>query len=177
MDVSRERMKVTLVPHSADWAGTAKQESARLALAIGETLVTVHHIGSTSIPAIMAKPTVDLLPIVRDLVSLDARREAVEGLGYDWCGEFGLAGRRFLRLTAGGKRLFNVHCYEQSNPDVVRHLAFRDYLRAYPEVAKKYEAEKIRAAKLQPDDVLLYNDAKNDWIKEIEKRALAWYRR
>ena len=78
-------------------------------------------------------------------------------------------------MTVDGKRPFNVHCYEQTNPEVTRHLAFRDYLRAHPEIAREYEAEKIRAAKLQPDDVLLYNDAKNDWIKAVEKRALAWY--
>jgi GrpB-like predicted nucleotidyltransferase (UPF0157 family) len=177
MDVTPERMKVVLVPHSAEWSGVAQREAGRLGRAIGETLVAVHHIGSTSIPDIMAKPTVDLLPVVRDLGSLDARQEAVQALGYDWCGEFGLPGRRFLRMTVDGKRLFNVHCYEQSNPEVTRHLAFRDYLRAHPDVAREYEAQKIRAAQLQPDDVLLYNDAKNDWIKDTEKLALAWYGR
>jgi GrpB-like predicted nucleotidyltransferase (UPF0157 family) len=175
MDLSAERQRVELVDPSPGWAPKALAESARLAAAIGETLVVIHHIGSTSIPGIKAKPTIDLLPLVRDLSALDAREQAVTALGYEWMGEFGLPGRRFLRLDRDGKRAFNVHCYEQSSSEVTRHLAFRDYLRAHPAIGREYEAEKIRAAKLQPNDVLAYNDAKNDWIKETEKKAIAWY--
>jgi GrpB-like predicted nucleotidyltransferase (UPF0157 family) len=174
MDVSSERRAVELVPPDPRWPEIARAESARLAEAIGQTLIVVHHIGSTSIPGIKAKPTIDLLPMVRDLAVLDTREEAVRALGYDWRGEFGLAGRRFCSLTKGDKRLFNVHCYEQSNPDVLRHLAFRDYLRAHPAIAREYEAEKIRAAAIAPDDVLAYNDQKNDWIKRVEQDAIAW---
>lgn len=155
----------------------ADAESERLRAAIGPVLVAVHHIGSTSIPGIKAKPVIDLLPLVADLALLDTRESEVVQLGYEWMGEFGLPGRRFLRLNRDGKRLFNVHCYQEHNPEVTRHLAFRDYLRAHADVAKRYEEEKIRAAALHPDDVFAYNDAKNDWIKETERKALAWYGR
>jgi GrpB-like predicted nucleotidyltransferase (UPF0157 family) len=175
MDVSSERIAVELVSPVTAWAETARAESARLSSAIGPTLITIHHIGSTSIPGIKAKPTVDLLPLVASLEALDEREAQVKALGYDWMGEFGLPGRRFLRLSRDGKRLFNVHCYEDGNPEITRHLAFRDYLRAHPETAKEYETEKVRAAALHPDDVLAYNDAKNDWIKRTEQQALAWY--
>jgi GrpB-like predicted nucleotidyltransferase (UPF0157 family) len=80
-------------------------------------------------------------------------------------------------MNRNGKRVFNVHCYEESNPEITRHLAFRDYLRACPDIAKAYEAEKVRAAATCPDDVLAYNDQKNAWIKETERRALQWYER
>jgi GrpB-like predicted nucleotidyltransferase (UPF0157 family) len=53
--------------------------------------------------------------------------------------------------------------------------AFRDYLRAHPVVAKEYEAEKKRAGALHPNDVLAYNDAKNDWNKKFERIALDWF--
>ena len=175
MDLSAERHAVELVDPQPDWPEKARAESERLGRAIGDTLVVVHHIGSTSIPGIKAKPVIDLLPIVTNLTALDGREAHVVALGYDWLGEFGLPGRRFLRMNRDGKRIFNVHCYERSNPEITRHLAFRDYLRAHPEVAKAYEAEKIRAAAICPDDVLAYNDQKNAWIKETERKALAWY--
>ena len=73
-----------------------------------------------------------------------------------------------------GKRLFQLHCYQADAEDVLRHLAFRDYLRVHPAIAREYEAEKIRAAATRPDDVNAYNDEKNDWIKRVEKDALAW---
>jgi GrpB-like predicted nucleotidyltransferase (UPF0157 family) len=171
-----ERMSVELVPHSPGWAKRAEEESARLREAVGGTLVVVHHIGSTSIPDILAKPVIDLMPLVEDLAALDAREDAVRALGYDWYGEFGLAGRRYCKKDdpATKKRQFNVHFYQVDNPGVSRHLVFRDYLRAHPKIAKEYEAEKVRAAALQPNDVLRYNDEKNDWIKRVEADAIAW---
>lgn len=174
--INLERMSVELAPHSPDWARHAGEESARLKEAVGDTLVVIHHIGSTSIPDILAKPVIDLMPLVRDLAALDLRESAVRALGYDWYGEFGLAGRRYCKKDdpVTKKRQFNVHFYQLDNPGIARHLAFRDYLRAYPKIAKEYEAEKVRAAALQPDDVLRYNDEKNDWIKRVEADALAW---
>lgn len=174
-ELSAERYAVELVDPQRDWAEKARAEAGRLTHAIGDTLLVVHHIGSTSIPGIKAKPVIDLLPVVASLATLDARESSVIALGYEWRGEFGLPGRRFLPLTRDGKRLFNVHCYERSNPEITRHLAFRDFLRAHPEIAKAYEAEKIRAAAICPDDVLAYNDQKNAWIKEAEHKALKWY--
>lgn len=175
MDVSSERLAVELVDHDPRWAPSASAEAARLTRAMGPIVVIVHHIGSTSIPKILAKPTIDLLPLVTDINALDGREAAIRMLGYDWRGEFGLPGRRFLTRTENGKRLFNVHCYEQNNPEATRHLAFRDYLRAHPTIAKAYETEKIRAAAACPTDTLAYNEQKNDWIKKTERDALAWY--
>jgi GrpB-like predicted nucleotidyltransferase (UPF0157 family) len=172
--MNSERIAVSLVASDPTWPAQAAAEADRLAQAVGAPLVNVHHIGSTAISGIRAKPTIDLLPLVNNLAALDLREAAVRQLGYDWRGAFGLEGRRFCSLTVDGARRFNVHFYEAGAPAVARHLAFRDYLRAHPQEARAYEAEKIRAAALSPDDTLAYNDHKNDWIKACERRALAW---
>ena len=168
---------VELHPHSPHWAEQARAETVRLRKALGGVLITVHHIGSTSIPGIMAKPIVDLIPVVSDLASLDRTMPRVEALGYECLGEFGLPGRRYCRrddpLT--GRRACQVHCYADGWPEIDRHLAFADYLRAHPAIAKDYEAEKVRAATLHPGNTLDYNDAKNDWIKRVERDALHWW--
>jgi GrpB-like predicted nucleotidyltransferase (UPF0157 family) len=155
----------------------AASETLRLKDALGDILLTVHHIGSTSIPGIMAKPIVDFIPVVTNHAALDSLTPNLETLGYDCLGEFGLPGRRYCRLNdpVTGKRKFQLHCYEIGYPEIDRHLAFRDYLRAHPQKAQEYEAEKFRAAKLHPDNTLDYNAEKNDWIKATEREALAWW--
>ncbi|HWA30512.1 MAG TPA: GrpB family protein [Rhizomicrobium sp.] len=170
---------VELVPHRAEWAKMAVAESARLKAALGDNIEIVHHVGSTAIPNIMAKPIVDLLPVVRDLKTLDAQEDAVRRLGYKWHGEFGLTGRRFCTWAdpKTGKRTFQLHFFLPDNENAKKILAFRDYMRAHPFVAKEYEMEKIRAAALKPHDTTAYNAEKNDWIKRVERDAMAWAER
>ena len=167
---------VELVPHRAEWAQMAAAETARLKAALGDNLIAVHHVGSTSIPNIMAKAIVDLMPYVRDLAVLDAQEGIVRGLGYKWHGEFGLEGRRFCSFAdpKTGKRTFQLHFFRPNNENAIRMLAFRDYLRSHPFVAKAYEMEKLRAAAAQPNDTTAYNAEKNDWIKRVEADAMAW---
>lgn len=176
MDEIPGPIAVELVPHRPEWAAMARAEASRLEAALGDVLRAVRHIGSTAIPGIMAKPIVDLIPIVTSLSELDAAKEAVRALGYRWHGEFGLARRRYCTFSdpKTGRRKFQLHCYAENDPSVPRHLAFRDYLRAHPGIAKAYEAEKIRAAALQPFDTQAYNAEKNDWIARMEREALDW---
>ncbi|MEM1398390.1 MAG: GrpB family protein [Pseudomonadota bacterium] len=166
--------RVQLVPHDPRWAERARDEGNRLADALGPALLAVHHIGSTAIPGILAKPTIDLLPVARSLTALDERRHAIESLGYEWMGEFGLPGRRYCRLTdpETGRRLLHVHCYEEGSPEIARHLAFRDYLRGNPLVAKAYEVEKQRCLALHPENRPAYQGCKDVWIARIEATAM-----
>lgn len=176
MDLKNEVIGVQLVPHSQEWADTARLEARRLMAALGATVIRVEHMGSTAIPGIMAKPIIDFIPVVSSLHELDAKRSILEALGYDYLGEFGIPTRRYCRLNdpTTGERKFQLHCFAEDSPQIARHLAFRDYLRAHPGIAAEYEAVKQRAAALHPDNVLLYNDAKNDWIKKTEQDALTW---
>lgn len=172
---AQDGIEVELVPHNPAWADRAAAESARLKAALGDNLLAVEHIGSTAIPGIAAKPIVDLLPIVADLAALNAARPAIEALGYVWRGEFGLEGRRYCVLSdTTGRRIVQAHCYQADSPEVERHLVYRDHMRAHPDEAAAYEAEKQRAAALHAHDSLAYNGEKNDWIKAAEKRAAAW---
>lgn len=172
---AKDRIEVELVPHNPAWTDRALAEGERLKRALGDNLLALHHIGSTATPGIAAKPIVDLMPIVADLSALDAARPAVEALGYVWRGEFGLEGRRYCVLAGpDGRRAVQAHCYQSGDPGVERHLVFRDYLRAHPDEAAAYEAEKRRAAALHPHDSLAYNGEKNDWIQAAQHRAAAW---
>lgn len=164
---------VKLELHDCRWAAAAEAEGRRLSRA-SSALCEVHHMGSTAIPGIAAKPIIDLLGVAANLCDLDEERTNIEALGYVWHGEYGLAGRRYCTLIDGqsGERRVQLHCYAQGDASITRHLAFRDYLRALPEVAAAYEDEKMRCALLNPDDSHAYTRCKSRWIERVEAEAL-----
>lgn len=167
-------IKVELLAYDPGWDVAATREIGRLKAALGENLLRVHHVGSTAVPGIKAKPVIDLLPVVVSLVVFDAQQPAVEALGYGWAGELGLPGRRycFRDDPESGKRQFQLHCYKVGSDEIRRHLAFRDHLRRHRQLARAYEAEKIRCQALHPDDSHAYSECKNAWIRKVEKDAL-----
>ncbi|HEX2842988.1 GrpB family protein [Hyphomicrobium sp.] len=171
-------IQVELLPHDPRWAARADEVSAALSAALGPIVVTVHHVGSTAIPGMSAKPILDLIPVVPSLPELDRHRNAIEAIGYEWWGELGLPGRRYCTKTDPhtGRRLVQLHCYEIGSSEIDRHLAFRDYLRQRPDVARAYDREKARCRSLHTDDSHAYSDCKNAWIKMVETEALVWYR-
>jgi GrpB-like predicted nucleotidyltransferase (UPF0157 family) len=173
-DSRADATKVYLLPHDPAWAARAAEESRRISEAIGPSILAIHHIGSTSIPGIVAKPTIDLMPVVTSASDLDPCEEPMKRLGYIWRGEFGIEGRRYCPFEQDGRRIFHVHIYSEENPQVARQLAFRDYLRAHRDEALAYEAAKRAAAAAYPDNSLAYNEHKGVWMKGAIERAEAW---
>lgn len=171
-------IKVDLAPHSIEWSARASEESKRIAAASGSNLVLVHHVGSTAIPSICAKPILDLMPEVHSLDLLDAMKSAVQRLGYEWWGEYGIRHRRYCTLNdeTTGRRLVQLHCFQTGDPELDRHLAFRDYLRAHREAAVAYDQEKRRCRDLHPNNSHLYTEAKAAWIASVLPLALEYYR-
>ncbi len=168
---------VELHSHDPTWAECASAEATRWKDAIGPSLVVVHHIGSTAIPGIVAKPIIDLMPIFTDLAAADTARPIIEQLGYAWWGEYGLTDRRYCTFSDEntGRRRMQAHCYAADSPAIERHLAFRDYLRSNPALARTYAEEKQRCCNLHPLDSHAYTDCKSDWIRRTEVEAVKWY--
>jgi GrpB-like predicted nucleotidyltransferase (UPF0157 family) len=169
---------VDLQPYSPEWPDLATREIQRLTPAFGENLVTIHHIGSTAIPGISAKPILDLMPVVQDIAALDGHRASIEAFGFEWWGEFGIPGRRYCTLTdpATSLRKVQLHSFEQNSPQIERHLAFRDYLNARPDLAREYDALKAHCRDLHPLNTHAYTDCKNPWIRTIEAGSIAFFR-
>ncbi len=153
----------------------AARYAARLQ-SIVSNVVTVHHIGSTSVPGLTAKPIIDLMPLVTELAALDSQQKRVEAPGYSWCGELGISGRRYCTLSDETEgRIVQLHFFEADSPQVGRHIAFRNYLRTHPEAAAAYETEKRRAQSLHPNDSHAYANEKSAWIRNMEAKALIWF--
>jgi GrpB-like predicted nucleotidyltransferase (UPF0157 family) len=164
-----------LTPHDPAWALLAKSESSRLRAALGRALVTVHHVGSTAVPALRAKPIVDLIAVVRNLKALDAVRVPLEALGYVWLGEHGVPGRRYCVYDdpVSGQRQVQAQFLPLGSPAIDRLLVFRDALRARRDLARSYEAEKGRCQALHLEDAEAYAACKRPWMDAAEAEALA----
>ena len=156
---------VALAPHDPQWGAWAGALIADLHAAAPGAFVAVHHVGSTAVPGLMAKPVIDLLGETGDLAMIEAARPALVGLGYRWRGENGVAGRRyFIRDDPEtGARGVHLHVYAAGDPALAWHLAFRDRLRAEPATAAAYRREKQRCAALHPNDSGAYAACKRAW--------------
>ncbi|MEX0271723.1 GrpB family protein [Leptolyngbyaceae cyanobacterium UHCC 1019] len=168
-------MKVEVIPYDLRWQDAFVAEAKKISVALGETIAAIHHIGSTAIPNIYAKPIIDILVEVNDLAQVEARNAAMEALGYEVMGEFGIAGRRYFRKhNAMGDRTHHVHIFEYGSPESDRHLAFRDYMIAHPEAAQHYSQLKRSLAAKFPNHRESYMDGKDSFIREKERQALKW---
>jgi GrpB-like predicted nucleotidyltransferase (UPF0157 family) len=168
-------LKLSLVPHRESWKDDFEREAGRVREAFGAALVTLHHIGSTAIPGIPAKPIIDMLAEFTSLEAADERDAAMTALGYKALGEFGIPGRRYYpKNDSAGERTHQVHGFLAGSPGAVRHLAFRDYLRAHPGTALEYGVLKMRLYSTVRGDMEAYMDGKDAFVKEVERRALEW---
>lgn len=162
---------VRILPYDPAWPERAQAAAARIAEALGANALAVHHIGSTAVRGLAAKPVLDLLPVVRDLDAVD---EALVRAGYVARGEYGLAGRRYFVRDAEGVRAEHVHVYPEGHAAVARHLAVRDYLRAHTAVAMQYATLKQTLAAVHPNDRPRYQAGKAPFLADVERRALDW---
>lgn len=167
---------VEVIPHDPQWPARFAVEAAAVQAALGNTVIRVEHVGSTSVPGLAAKPIIDMMPLVRDVRDVGRRLAAMAAIGYTPRGEFGLPGRRYFVKGPAHARLVNCHVYAADHPEVERHLAFRDYLRAHPAALDAYAALKLKLAQQHPTDIVAYMDGKDGLIKQIEAAALAWHR-
>ncbi len=169
-------MKIEVVPHNPVWPAQFERERSALLASLGNIIDHVHHIGSTAIRGLPAKPVIDIIIEVQSLASLDQATSKLEMMGYEAKGEFGIAGRRYFR-KGGFYRTHQIHAFRTDDVHVMRHLAFRDYLVAHPSVMEEYGVLKMKLAADCNDDLDVYCNGKDSFIKRHESRALEWKRR
>ena len=160
--------------YNPEWPARFEAERAVLEAILGNCLIRAHHIGSTSVKGLAAKPIIDLLPVVDRIGRVDELTSEMESAGYKAWGEYGLPGRRLLTRDREGVRTHNVHIYEDGHDDIHRHVVFADYLRSDSAVAAEYALVKREAHRKHPADIQAYNDAKSGWILQTEIAAAAW---
>jgi GrpB-like predicted nucleotidyltransferase (UPF0157 family) len=154
--------------HNLHWKTLYNQEINRIQSFLKDELIKAHHIGSTAVPTIKAKPTIDILLEVISIETLDAYTTDFEALGYEPKGELGIPGRRFYQ-KGGDNRTHHIHAFETKNPEIQRHIRFRDYLINHPQIALEYQALKLKLIKQFPNDPQAYTKGKSDFIQSTDK--------
>lgn len=170
--------KVELKSCFLDWQKAFEIESTRLTSNFNDSTIKIYHIGSTSIPSILAKPILDILIVAPSLEAIDLNQQKFEALGYEYKGEYGIQGRRYcvlynLEKTVG---FVHIHSFALDNSEVEKHLLFRDYLVAHPERAAAYQELKLTLISRSGISRTEYTESKSSLIQEILEEAKVWRR-
>jgi GrpB-like predicted nucleotidyltransferase (UPF0157 family)/GNAT superfamily N-acetyltransferase len=165
--------KIEVVPYDSQWPKVFEKESAHIKQAFGDNCVEIHHIGSTAVPGLCAKPTIDIIAVVKER---DFSRKALEALGYQYKGEFNIPFRLGFSKRSDTLNV-NLHVFEQGNPEIELNLLFREYLRTHADVWDVYAALKLKLvsqkALHEKKDAIFsgYNLGKDAFIKKVLDQA------
>jgi GrpB-like predicted nucleotidyltransferase (UPF0157 family) len=167
-------VKVVLANADPRWPRLFRDQAAALREALGDRAERIDHIGSTSVPDLAAKPIIDIQVSVATFDPFEPIEVALRSLGYEWMQDNDDRRKRYFHLDADGTRLVNVHVRRIGEFSEQAALLFRDYLRANPGAAARYEAEKRRLAQREWVSIDDYADAKGDTIWALVREADVW---
>ena len=166
---------ITVVNYDPEWPSKYVRERDYITEILKDNCISIYHIGSTSVPGLAAKPIIDIMAVVRSLEQADTVAEKFSEIGYEYLGEFGITGRRYLR-KGGDERTHQIHIFQADDwNNIGRHLAFRDYMRTHEKEREEYAKIKIELAKKFPYDIDGYCDGKENFVREIEKLAFSQF--
>lgn len=192
-------MNITITNYQNSWPAMFARERQLITEILSFLDPVIVHIGSTSVPGLCAKPVIDIQVGLKSFDDLDKtiapmqkHYTYVKRYEPDWperrfyCrykDEQGNAGPSFIGVDdeVPGKQgltsLTHIHIFVKDTDDWIRHIAFRDYLASHSQECEAYCKVKQQLAKLEFDSMIAYNDAKNDFVKHTQQKAIEWYTR
>lgn len=161
---------IEVVNYKDEWRRMFESEAALIKQALGENCLVVHHIGSTAVPGLVAKPVIDILPVVKNIQQVDRAEAAMKKLGYEFKGEYGIPFRRYFQ-KGGDYRTHHVHVFEEGDSEIERHIKFRDWMRSHSDDREAYGALKMELASKYSNDRMAYCIGKDAFIADIDNKA------
>jgi GrpB-like predicted nucleotidyltransferase (UPF0157 family) len=161
--------QIELVEYTPEWPARFEAEAARIRHAVGSQVLQVEHIGSTSVPGLIAKPVIDILLVVSDSSAESTYVPALESIGYalrvrepEW---------HEHRMLKGPNKDVNLHVYTVGSEEIERYLLLRDRLRSNDADRELYAQVKRDLAGKEWKHIQNYADAKTEVIEAIVTRA------
>lgn len=163
---------IVVCDYDPRWPERYEALRARVAAVLGDLAARIDHVGSTSVPGLAAKPTIDIIVMLRSLDDLSVAIERLAAIGYRHEGDLGISGREAF-ATPPGYATHDHHLYvcHPDRPGYAEQVAFRDFLRAHPDVARAYGDLKRALAIAHRNDRRAYTEAKAEFVKDVLARA------
>jgi len=166
-----EKIKVQLSTYNPNWEQQYAYEKNRIQEALGERIIGIEHIGSTSIKGLDAKPIIDILVGVQKLDEMTDYVEALTLIDYEYVPKPEFADRKFFRKGLWGQGTCHLHICEFNSGEWIEKILFRDYLRTHPQAANEYALLKKQLATKYQNDRSIYTKEKEPFIRMIIDRA------
>jgi len=165
--------KIEVVPYDPHWPQMFEEEAKKIKQVLGENCSVVHHVGSTAVSGLAAKPQIDIIVAVKDF---ESALPSLANAGYIEKGEFNLPFHMIYGEQAGHTRA-NIHVFEEGNPEIELNLLFRDYLRNHPKAREEYTTLKYTLIKhkerndVEKHGLRVYTLGKDAFIRKILLKA------
>lgn len=160
--------RVLVLPYDPKWKSDFENIKQEIVNVVGDLIVGVEHVGSTSVDGLSAKPCIDIDVVIKHYSVFDDVVDKLGAIGYIHEGNLGIEDRdAFKYLDKPHLETHHLYVCPQQSKELYRHITFRDFLRRTPEAVKKYSAVKEKAAQLFPYDIEKYIAYKSPCIEEL----------
>jgi GrpB-like predicted nucleotidyltransferase (UPF0157 family) len=163
---------VIVIPYDPQWAFEFQKLRAFLLSVCGSSIVEIHHVGSTSVEGLAAKPILDIDIEIQSRDDFNTVKDKLSSVGYRHEGDLGIPGREAFKVDTSPFMAHHLYVCASDASELKRHLNFRDHLRSHPEDSEAYGQIKLKAAKAHPEDIDAYMEEKNDIIQSIYHKLL-----
>ena len=164
--------KVVVLPYDVAWQSAFEKIKGEIEETIGDWIIGIEHVGSTSVEGMSAKPCIDIDVVIEDYSAFAAVVDSLKAIGYIHEGDLGIKDREAFKYS-GKEHLQMHHLYvcPKYSKELHRHITFRNFLLSNPTAAKKYSLIKEKAAELFQNDIDGYIEYKSSCIEELYKEC------
>jgi len=174
MGYNKTNYEYSVTNYDQDWPKRFETIKTKLSEIFGPKILRIEHIGSTSVPEMKAKPTIDILVELSEISDLTHETQEMEKLGYTRFDNY-IAPNSLLFMDGSGKeRTEIIHIFPEGHPDISDKLGLRDFLRTHPDEVSQYENIKTDLASRFPDDYISYRKFKDEFVQNLLKRVREW---
>ncbi|WP_137819628.1 GrpB family protein [Pseudomonas sp. 2FG] len=155
-----------ILPYDSSWPARFLAAKQQIAIAFGAELIGIHHVGSTAVPGLAAKPEIDILVEVSEHLNEPSRQNVMGGLGYVRGSDLS-EGHHFYRRDVDGVRTHKIHICITGHSQIGRMLRFRERLRRDPAIRQRYQELKLELETSNTGGIGEYLARKAPFIDEV----------